>query len=186
MERQTRDKNLLERFLNDIVFIVEKHARYIVVSGFVAIAHGRIRGTEDIDMIIERLAKPEFARLHEALLKRGFECEQSPDPGELFDQYLTKHLSVRYVRKGTITPVLELKFAKDELDDDQIRMRTKLQLTGMDVWFSTIETNIAFKEELLKSPKDIEDARHLRLVYEGKLNIVALEKIKKDIRRLRL
>ena len=90
------------------------------------------------------------------------------------------------MRKGTITPVLELKFAKDELDDDQIRMRTKLPLTGMDVWFSTIETNIAFKEELLKSPKDIEDARHLRLVYEGKLNIVALEKIKKDIRRLRL
>ena len=57
MERQTRDKNLLERFLNDIVFIVEKHARYIVVSGFVAIAHGRIRGTEDIDMIIERLSR---------------------------------------------------------------------------------------------------------------------------------
>jgi len=33
------------------------------------------------------------------------------------------------------------------------------------VWFSNININIAFKEEYLKSPKDMEDAKHLRIVY---------------------
>ncbi len=37
-------------------------------------------------------------------------------------------------------------------------------------FFSTIETNIAFKEELLKSLKDLEDARHLRIIYSEKLD----------------
>ena len=30
--------------------------------------------------------------------------------------------------------------------------------------------HIAFKEELLKSPKDLEDSRHLRIVYSEKIN----------------
>jgi len=35
----------------------------------------------------------------------------------------------------------------------------------MTEFFSTIETNIAFKEELLKSPKDLEGARPLRIIF---------------------
>ena len=73
---------------------------------------------------------------------------------------------------------MEVKFAKDELDEMQIKERVKLEFTGLDVWFSSIETNIAFKEEYLKSDKDIEDARHLRIVYEGKINEKKIEEIK--------
>ena len=46
--------------------------------------------------------------------------------------------------------------------------------------------NIAFKEELLKSDKDVEDAKHLRRIYEGEVRNEEVDKIKKMIRRLRL
>ena len=59
-------------------------------------------------------------------------------------------------------------------------------MTGIDAYFSSIEGNIAFKEELLKSDKDMEDARHLRIIYKGKIDENKIEKIKKEIKRLRL
>lgn len=47
---------------------------------------------------------------------------------------------------------MEVKFAKDKLDEEQINARVKLPLTGLDVYFSTVESNIAFKEEYLSGP----------------------------------
>ena len=81
---------------------------------------------------------------------------------------------------------MEIKFAKDELDEMQIKTRKKMPFTGLDIWFSSIEMNIAFKEELLKSPKDVEDARHLRRIYEDEINPELIEEIKEKIRILRL
>ena len=67
-----------------------------------------------------------------------------------------------------------------------MKTKTKLPFTGLDVYFANIETTIAFKEELLGSRKDIEDAKHLRIVYEDKLNDKEIEKIKKMIRLVKL
>ncbi|MBI4360354.1 hypothetical protein HY572_01120 [Candidatus Micrarchaeota archaeon] len=46
----------------------------------------------------------------------------------------------------------------------------KLPLTDVDVWFGDVNINIAFKEELLKSEKDVEDARHLRAVFSDQVD----------------
>ena len=81
---------------------------------------------------------------------------------------------------------MELKLAKDELDDYQILTRKKLPFTGLDLYFSSIEMNIAFKEELLRSEKDMDDAKHLRIIYSDVLDENEITKIKADIRRLRL
>jgi hypothetical protein len=81
---------------------------------------------------------------------------------------------------------MEIKFAKDVLDDYQLKTRIKLELTGLDVWFSSINMNVAFKEYYLKSDKDIEDARHLRLVYPELINENEIKKIKKLIKEYRL
>ena len=185
MDRKIDDKTILDRFLEDFVIIVDKHCKYIVVSGFVAIAHGRSRGTEDIDMIIEKLDKKKFFFLHNELVEKGFECIQSENPEIVYD-YLKNSVSVRYTRKGEFLPEMEVKFAKDELDEIQIKERVKLEFTNLDVWFSSIETNIAFKEEYLKSDKDIEDAKHLRIIYEGKIDEEKIEEIKERIRKLRM
>ena len=81
---------------------------------------------------------------------------------------------------------MELKFAKDELDNYQLNKRKKLPFTGTNFYFSSIEANIAFKEELLKSDKDIEDAKHLRIIYGDKIDESEIKKIKREIRKIRL
>lgn len=185
MERSVNDKAILDKFVEDFVEIVEKYVNYIIVSGFVAIVHGRSRGTEEINMIIEKISYDKFFLLHNELIEKGFECIQSSKVEDIYE-YLSNNDSIRYVRKGEYLPEMEVKFAKDELDVLQLSAKTKLPLSGLDVWFSNIETNIAFKEELLKSDKDLKDAEHLRIVYEKKLNETLINDIKKMIRRLRL
>ena len=185
MKREVSDKTILDEFVEDFVKVVERHCNYIVVSGFVAIAHGRSRGTEDIDMILEKLSLKDFDKLHVDLLKNGFECMQSGDAKVIYD-YLINVTSVRYVREGEFLPEMEIKFAKDEIDYYQLATKVKLPLSGLDIWFSSIEMNIAFKEEYLKSDKDLEDARHLRIIYKDKFSEEEVNKIKKDIRRVRM
>ena len=72
------------------------------------------------------------------------------------------------------------------LDEYQIKNRKKYEFTGIDVYFSSVESCIAFKEEFLKSPKDISDANHLRIVYSEEINDKEIEKIKKMIRKYRM
>lgn len=185
MERSVKDKNLLDEFCTKFCSIVEKQAKYIIVSGFLAIATGRTRGTEDIDIIIEKLEKPEFIKLHNNFIEHNFTCMQSDDAEEIYDLYLNKRLAVRYTYRDRPVPEMELKFAKDELDNYQLQNRIKIPLTGLDVWFSSVETNIAFKEEYLKSDKDLEDAKHLRIVFADEIEEEEIKNIKKRIRRLR-
>ncbi|VVB52879.1 Uncharacterised protein [uncultured archaeon] len=186
MSREVKERTILDKFAQDFVNVVEKHAKYIIVSGFVAIAHGRSRGTEDVDIIIQKVKKDAFIKMHNDLVQAGFECIQSESSEIIYDDYLKDKTSVRYVRKGHFIPEMELKMAKDELDDYQIKTRRKLPLTGLDLYFSNIEMNIAFKEELLKSEKDIDDANHLRIIYSDILDENEIKKIKADIRRFRL
>jgi len=175
-------KSILDKFCIEFCKITEKHCKYIIVSGFVAISSGRVRGTEDIDMIIEKLEKDKFKSLHKDLTKDNFVCMQSDDPEEIYD-YLKENLSVRYTYKNKPLPEMEVKFAKDLLDSYQLKNRKKLKITGLDIWFSSIETNIAFKEELLKSPKDMEDAKHLRSIFTvDEEEIKYIKKLIKDIR----
>lgn len=185
MKREVTDRNVLNEFCTAFARIVDQYCRYIIVSGFVAIASGRTRGTEDIDMILERLSLENFKELFAALKKSGFVCMQSQDAEAVYE-YLTENLSVRFTWEDQPLPEMEVKFAKDELDEYQLRTRVKLPLTALDVWFSDINVNIAFKEELLKSPKDLEDARHLRIVYAELVDEKKIKKVKELIHKLRL
>ena len=186
MKREVKNRTILETFAEDFCRVVDKHCKYIICSGFVAIAHGRTRGTEDIDMIIRKLSKGEFISLHNDFIKGGFDCMQSNDAEKIFRDYLSMNLSVRYTRKDEFLPEMEIKFSKDKLDEEQLETRQKLEFTGLNVYFSSIESNIAFKEELLKAEKDLEDARHLRIIYEGKIDEDKINKIKAQIGLYRL
>ena len=188
MKRKIDDKTILDKFAKKFCKIIEKYTLYIICSGFVAIAHGRTRATEDIDMIIERLPEEKFIGLHKDLIKTGFICMQSDNPKDIYNDYLKLGESVRYVenRKGLPPPEMEVKFAKDALDEEQLKERIKMPLTGLDIYFSPVEWNIAFKEELLKTNKDIEDAKHLRIIYSSDINEGKINQIKSRIRKLRL
>ena len=60
MEREISERSILDRFVRDFVKVVEEHVEYIVVSGFVAISHGRSRGTEDVDIIVRKVSFGDF------------------------------------------------------------------------------------------------------------------------------
>lgn len=179
------DRNVLDELCTRFCTIVDRHCKYIVVSGFVAISSGRTRATEGIDMIIERISLQKLKALHDELKTNGFVCIQSESAEEIFE-YLKDSTAVRYTLRDKPLPEMEIKFAKDMIDNYQINTRIKLPLTGLDVWFSTINMNIAFKEEYLKSEKDLKDAEHLRKVYPEMVNEIEINEIKKMIRRLRL
>jgi len=186
MERAIKDINTLSSFCIKFCSIIEKYCEYIVVSGFVAIASGRARGTEDIDMIISKINKEKFEKIHNDLIENNFVCMQSNNINIIYDDYLSKNISVRYTLKDKPLPEMEMKFVKDKLDEYQLKTKEKLELTELDIWFSSINMNIAFKEELLKSDKDLEDAKHLRKIYSEKVNKDEINKIKEMIKRYRL
>lgn len=188
MERRIGERNILDRFVEDFIPIIDKYCKYIIVSGYVAIASGRSRATEDIDMIMEKVPFSIFENIFTELDEKGFECIQSSKVEDVFE-YLSKGSSIRYVRKNNylLPPEMEIKFPKDELDELQLETRKKLSFTGLEnVWFSSVEMNIAFKEELLKSDKDMEDAKHLRLIYRDELSEKLINQVKSKIRKLRL
>jgi len=186
MKRSVEERNILDRFCQEFCDVLSQHAQYIIVSGFVAIATGRTRGTEDIDLILERIPLERWILLHNDLQKHGFVCMQSDNPQEIFQQYLLANLSVRYTWKDVPLPEMEVKFSKDVLDELQLKTRIQLPETNLSVYFSSIEMNIAFKEEYLKSDKDMEDARHLRIVFSEKINEKKINTYKYMIRRIRL
>jgi hypothetical protein len=136
-------------------------------------------------MITERMTSDTFRQLFHDVLRHGFVCMQTSQPQEAY-RYLTDNLSIRFTWHDRPLPEMEVKFAKDALDDYQLTHRVKLAMTGLDVWFSDINTNIAFKETLLKSPKDMEDARHLRITYREFIDEEKIKNIKRIIQELRL
>ncbi len=186
MHRGTADRNILDEFCIAFCAIVEKHTPYIIVSGFVAISSGRARATEDIDMILPRMTEAQFVALHNDLKKQEFICMQGDDAVMLYREYLRDSTSIRYTWKDQPIPEMDIKLAKDAVDDYQLQTRQKIHLTGLSVWFSSINMNIAFKEEYLKSDKDMEDAKHLRIVFADEVNEEEIKKIKQMIRRYRL
>ncbi|MEK6816522.1 MAG: hypothetical protein AABY09_02835, partial [Nanoarchaeota archaeon] len=95
MDRRVGDRNILDEFCTSFCKIVDRHCKYIIVSGFMAIASGRVRGTEDIDMIIPRMGKEKLISLHADLTSNNFVCMQSDDTEEIYD-YLDDNVSVRY------------------------------------------------------------------------------------------
>lgn len=175
----------MDKFTEQFCKIVDGHAKYMICSGFAAISSGRSRGTEDIDLIIEKIALERFSILHLDLINNGFECFQSESAEKIYNLYLKKGDSVRYVWKGTHLPEMELKFAKDELDEIQIENRIQMPLTGLKVFFAPIEGNIVYKEEFLKAEKDFEDAKHLRIVYAEQIDEEKIKYYKELVRRLR-
>ena len=137
------------------------------------------------NMILEKIDKPTFQLIHDDLVKNGFECLQGNTASDLYDDYLIKKTNIRYVKNGELVPEMELKLEKDQLDNIQIKEREKFPITNIPLWFSSIEANIAYKETFLKSPKDMEDAKHLRIMYGGKVNNEKIKYYERLIRQLR-
>ncbi|MGK0232652.1 MAG: hypothetical protein ACI9P9_000746 [Patescibacteria group bacterium] len=184
--REISDQNILNKFTIDFCNTMEDIGiKYIKVSGFVAISHGRSRGTEDINIMIEKLSFETFLRMHAALAKNNFECLYPKDTKNIFNELELHRSNIRYTKIGEELPNMEVKFTKDTLDEKQLETRIKLPFTDLDIYFPKIEEAIAFKEEYLKSDKDMEDAKYLRIIYKKTLDENYIENYKKLINKVK-
>lgn len=173
----SRELSDLDRFTLDFVDILAKSTRYVVVSGYVAILLGRSRVSEDVDIIIPKLDFNVFNGLLGGLVKKGFYCLNATQPKSIYG-YLARSSAVRFAKVDTVIPNIELKFAKNKFDDIALQNTIRVKINDKEVVISHLELQIAFKEEVLKSPKDLEDAKHIRNVASGHLDNNLVKKYK--------
>ena len=69
-----REPSDLDYFAIAFTKILEKHASYVIVSGYVSILLGRARASEDIDIIIPKIDFPTFQSLFKKLIQNDFYC----------------------------------------------------------------------------------------------------------------
>ena len=144
---------------------------YVIVSGYIAIFFGRIRGTEDIDILLNKMGIKQVKELHTRLLKSGFEPVNNIENHKEAYELLSEGSSLRYAEKGTWAPNFELKFAKRPLEKLTLKSKMKVTLNGKySMYMSPIELQVAFKL-WLGSDKDYEDARYIYNIFVGYIDI---------------
>ncbi|MBS3172592.1 hypothetical protein J4438_03360 [Candidatus Woesearchaeota archaeon] len=173
------DKELseLDLFTLDFIKILKKYTNYVIVSGYVSILLGRSRVSEDVDIIIPKLDFKKFELLADDLKKNNFYCLNNEKNRDIYD-YLVKNTAVRFAKKNTVIPNIEIKFEKNKFDKISLNNTIKVKIENYEIVISQLELQIAFKEKVLKSQKDMEDARHIRNVANEHLNFELIDSYK--------
>ena len=176
------DKKLndLDNFVIKFLRILEKYVEYVIISGYVSILLGRTRATEDIDVFIKPLSKDKFSKLYDELKKNDFWCINAEKINEIFN-YLESGYAVRFAKNRFGTPNFEVKFPKDNLDEETFENFITVILPSAKIKISSLERQIAFKKYYLKSDKDIEDAMHIEDLFREKLDYNKINKLKEAI-----
>lgn len=172
-----RELSDLDTFTIDFIRILRKHSKYVIVSGYVSILLGRSRASEDIDIIIPKMDYTTFIILLDDIFDNGFYCVNAVKKKDIFDQ-INEKLAVRFAKMDTVIPNIELKFSKNRIDNTALEGNIMIKLENEELAVSQLELQVAFKEVVLKSPKDIEDARHIMNVAEGHIDRNLIEKYK--------
>lgn len=164
-----REWSELDTFAFDFIRVIQQHTIYVIVSGYVSILLGRGRASEDIDMIIPVLKEHAWEKLFTDLEHEGYSCINAHDARDAYHS-LQNELAVRFAPEGSVIPNMEILFAIKHVQ--KLALETRIAVTGrkQTIWISNIELQIAYKEQVLRSPKDLEDARHLRVVAGTSLN----------------
>ena len=176
-----RELSDLDCFTLDFVNILEKHTNYVIVSGYVAILLGRARASEDIDIIIPKIDFSTFQSLYNDLKENDFYCLNAEKYNTIFE-YIKEDLAIRFAKQGSLIPNVELKWLKNKFDKIAIEKTLTVVLPKGQLCISRLELQIAFKEVILKSPKDLEDARHIRNVAKGYLDDKLIQKYREMLR----
>ena len=174
-----RELSELDKFAMKFCRVIEKHTKYVIVSGYVSILLGRARASEDIDIILPALSKEKWKMLFNALTKAGYYCLNTDDISESYD-YLTDNTAVRFAPTGIVIPNMEILFALDKIQETALKTSIPVRIGKNVINVSNLELQIAYKEKILRSPKDLEDARHLRAVLGRNINmknLIEYEKI---------
>lgn len=156
----------LDLFVIDALNIISKYVDYVLISGYVSIFFGRARGTEDVDIFIDDINQEKFNEFYQEATAKDYEFNIE-NPIELYKEYLQDNLSINMWKKGLSIIRIEIKIAKKPSQKMALRDKIKVFYNGGFLFFSPIEYQIAYKKNILKSDKDLEDARHLEIVFKN-------------------
>jgi len=162
--------------LDEIVFkfvsILEKHVRYVIVSGYVAILLGENRPTQDVDVLIENIEKERARKLYEELSNNGFYFAENFDDFYRFLFELKEKVDIFSEKLW----YFDLKSVKDFFDVFSIENRIKVIVNEMfQLFISPPELQIPYKI-YLGADKDLKDAAFL---YEKFKEIIDKEKMQR-------
>ena len=92
------------------------------------------------------------------------------------------NLAVRFAKKDSMIPNIEMKWIKNEFDKIALEKTIDVRIKNETLCISHLELQIAFKEDVLKSPKDLEDADHIKDVAKEYLDNKLIQKYKEMLR----
>jgi predicted nucleotidyltransferase len=173
----SKELNYIDEFVLKAIKILTKYTDYVIVSGYVAIFFGRSRGSEDVDIFLKELPLERFQEMYRDLAANGF-AWTIDNPDELYQEYLMQGTPIGVWEKDFPLLRIDMKFPKELSQRNLFTDRIKVLFDNHAIWMANIESTIAYKEEIARSEKDILDAKHLRLVFEG-LNPAKIESYKK-------
>lgn len=177
-----KELNDLDNFVIDFTKILNHlKIKYVIVSGYVAILFGRNRASEDVDMLIEKMTFDKFKEFWTLLMEK-FECLNTSNLEEAYNDYLAQNLALRFAYFEQYTPNMEIKFSKDSFDTWTLDNNINVFLNKNSFWISKIEPQISFKL-VLGSKKDIEDARFLYKMFKDKLDISLLQEFNRKFKK---
>jgi len=177
-----KDKTIsaLDNLVIEFTSILNKYAKYVIVSGYVTILFGRSRTSEDIDIIVEKIDFNTFNKFWIEVYKK-FECINTKDVKVAHKEYLSSSISIRFSRKDNFIPNVEFKFPKVELDDWTLSERKRVILNDHQLFISPLELQIPYKL-FLGSEKDIEDAKHIYRVFQDKIDYALLQEFNRKFK----
>ena len=169
-----KELNDLDILATDFAEILnESNVNYVLVSGYVSILFGRSRSSEDIDLIVEKMAFERFHVLWSKILEQ-FDCLVPDNSKSAYENYLTQNTSIRFAKRGEYLPNIEFMFPKTAgLDNWVLQNAREVLLNDKRIRISPFELQIAYKL-FLGSNKDIEDARHLYKMFKANLDEILL------------
>ena len=150
----------------------DARVRYLVAGGLAVNAHGYLRLTYDVDLVIQlkpRNILPAFS----ALARLGFQpsvpvtAEQFASAAQRASWIREKHMQVLNFRSDRHRPLTVDVFVREPFDFDReyrAALRGKLA-PGLMVRFVSIATLIRMKK-LANRPRDLDDIEHLRMIVK--------------------
>ena len=158
-------------YLDELIISFKKYLKeenYSIISGYIAILFGRSRSSEDIDLLVKPMTKEDFLEFWKRINKE-FECINTNDPQDAFENYLQKDIAIRFYKSNIIIPNIEFKFLSTALDHWILDNKLKVDINSESLFISPLELQIAYKL-FLGSEKDIEDAKFLFEIFKDQLN----------------
>jgi len=163
--RVNKDITKLDKFALEVIEIIKKYTDYVIISGYVSIFFGRSRATEDIDMFIKEMPYSKFLKMYKDFTEKGFEFTID-DSKKLYEDYLMKDEAINVWRKDFPLLRMEIKLANSQVKKLIINNPIKVYFKNKEILVCSIESQIAYKRYISKSEKDLEDARHLEIVFD--------------------